>query len=396
MLGWEYPPHNSGGLGVACRSLSEALINEGIDVTFVLPKKLPISEEQVKFVFAHDGPLAVKKVNSLLMPYLTPDGYRRLRAQSGGMYAGSIFEEVDRYAELVLDAVKDEQFDVIHAHEWLSLPAGAAIKELTGKPLVAHMHSNEYHRSGGGHGHPWVHALEAEGMGQADVVAAVSGHTRDTIVDHFGIPSEQIEVVHNGVDFESEQAGLSWGEIHKLKRSGKKIVLFLGRLTLHKGVDYFIKAARRVVDYRDDVVFVIVGKGELEHQLIEQVAALGLSHKVLFAGFLRGDERDLAYTMSDVFVMPSVTEPFGLVPLEAIAHGTPAIVSKQSGVGEVLSHALKVDFWDVDQMAQQILAVIDHRELGKELVKNGQKQTKEITWKKTAKKFADIYNRLVG
>jgi len=393
MFGWEFPPHNSGGLGVACFGLTKALSQKNINITFVLPKKLKNIEKSFLRIVdpgcVYDDSYIF---NSPLSPYLTQNRYESELFYLPEVYGDSLFSEVMRYASFGAEVAKKEKFDVIHAHDWLSFGAGIKAKIVSGKPLVAHVHATEYDRGGGNGINSLVYKLEKEGMEFADKVIAVSNFTKNIIVEHYGIPAEKIEVVHNGIDFSYE---ISVEEnVHKLKEAGKKLVLFVGRLTLQKGPDYFLRAAKKVCDFCDDVCFVVSGSGDMQEWLIEEVARMGLSDRIFFTGFLRGKELRSVYRDADLFVMPSVSEPFGITPLESLINGTPVLISHQSGVSEVIRHALKVDFWDTDEMANKVLATLHYDPLFSCLSKHGKDEVRGVTWEKAAEKCVKIYNQL--
>ena len=396
MFGWEFPPHNSGGLGTACFGLTRARAAAGARLIFVLPRRLAVRAPWQKVIFADDEEVALeaRAVNSLLSPYLTADGYRRRRAGADPLYGENLIAEVRRYAAAAAALARREQFDVIHAHDWLSFLAGVAAKKVSGKPLVVHVHATEFDRTGGNSVNQEVYAIEQEGMLAADQVVTVSQFTKNLVTRHYGVPPEKILVVHNGIDFETKPR---LGErLANLKRAGEKLVLFVGRITLQKGPDYFLQAARRVLDFEPQVSCVVGGSGDMEEQVIGQAAALGLGTHFVFAGFLRGTELDALYQAADLFVMPSVSEPFGLTPLEALANGAPVLVSRQSGVSEVLRHALKVDFWDTEEMANQIIAVLRHPPLQRTLARYGEHDARHTTWSAAALKCLNIYRALAG
>jgi len=423
MLGWEFPPFISGGLGTACYGLTRAMDRLGAKVTFVLPRMVESAyvthvklltpnscqgrtsriafEEELKHV-------VFKPIASPLQAYATPETYDerieeslRLRREvtestgrgsgpsAGPDYAGDMYQEVHRYASMALALARDEQFDVIHAHDWMTYPAGVAVAMMTGKPLVVHIHSTEFDRSGE-HVNQVVYDIEREGMERADKVIAVSQLTRSIVLDRYGISPEKVGVVYNGVE---RNGTWSVGQTH-IKQS-EKLVLFLGRITMQKGPEYFLHAARKVVDVMDDVKFVMAGSGDMMYRSIELAAQLGIGHKVLFTGFLRGDDVRKIYQMADLYVMPSVSEPFGIAPLEALDNDVPVIISKQSGVSEVLSHALKVDFWDVNEMANKIVAVLRHPPLQMTLRNHGNFEVRKLRWADAAQRCMEVYEELL-
>ncbi len=391
MFGWEFPPHNSGGLGVACQGLSRALSENGTEIIFVLPKEVT-TNEHFKFVFANNVFLDVRTVQSLLTPYATSEQYgSMIQKMQGNIYGASLFEEVMRYAMRAKDIAQKEEFDVIHAHDWLSFPAGVEAKRVSGKPLIVHVHATEFDR-GGGNVNEQVYQVEKEGMEKADKVITVSEFTKQLVMEHYGIPESKISVVHNGinpVDYpgrDQDDFGLM-----KLKQAGYRIVLFLGRLTLQKGPDYFVKAAKKVLEYQPKTMFVIVGSGDMEGKTMQMASELGIAGNMLFVGFMRDEQRSKIYHTADAYVMPSVSEPFGITALESLLHGTPVIMSKQSGASEVVLHALKTNFWDTDEMADQILSVLEYPVMKTEMGKNGEKEAMNCSWDKAAKKLQTVY-----
>ena len=417
MLGWEFPPFISGGLGTACYGLTKAMDQLGIEVTFVLPKmadgkfvthvKLLTPDLQTSNTSLNLSQLknvSFHTINSPLQAYSTPDSYQRqfeetLRQKQiksgvlgltghsfgGADYGGDMYTEVHRYAALATELAEKEQFDIVHAHDWMTYPAGIAVAALSGKPLIVHMHATEFDRSGE-HVNQMIYDIERRGLHAADKIIAVSYRTRSIIVDRYGISREKVEVVHNGVERNGNNV-LADSGIEK----EEKIVLFLGRITMQKGPEYFLRAAKRVLDVMDNVKFVMAGSGDLMHRAVEMAAELGIGHKVLFTGFLRGDAVQKIYQMADLFVMPSVSEPFGLVPLEALNNDIPVIISKQSGVAEVLKHALKVDFWDVEEIANKVIAVLKYQPLQTTLRDYGSFEVRKLQWTESAAKCLIIY-----
>ncbi|MBX3365494.1 MAG: glycosyltransferase [Phycisphaeraceae bacterium] len=311
-------------------------------------------------------------------------------APGSAHYGTDLFGDAHRYARLAVALARREQFDVIHAHDWLTYPAGMAVKAITGKPLVVHVHATEFDRSGE-HVNKGVYDIERAGMHAADRLIAVSMLTKNICERRYGIPSHKIEVVYNGVDQDERQP------IQAQQIGAKdKIVLFLGRITMQKGPEYFIAAAKRVLEKVENVKFVVAGSGDLALRMIEQAAQLGIGAKVLFTGFLRGADVERVFRMADCYVMPSVSEPFGIAALEAMHNDTPVIISKTSGVAEVLQHALKVDFWDVDEMANKIVAVLRYPPLSKTLREHGAFEVRALTWDGAAQRCVQIYRTLAG
>lgn len=305
-------------------------------------------------------------------------------------YSGDMLGDAARYARFVATLSEVEQFDVIHAHDWMTYAAGVVASRLSGKPLVAHVHSTEFDRSGE-HVNQALYNIERMGMHCADRIIAVSRLTKSICTRRYGVDPNKIEVVYNGIDDDRVQP-LPGQTI----ASTDKIVLFLGRITMQKGPEYFVRAARRVLDKFQDVKFVVAGSGDMAVKMIEEAAQLGIGHKVLFTGFLRGKDVDRVFQMADCYVMPSVSEPFGIAPLEAMKNDVPVIISKQSGVSEVLTHALKVDFWDIDGMANKIIAVLRHPPLSQTLRQHGPLELRGLTWDGAAKRTANIYEAVRG
>ncbi|MDX9911289.1 MAG: glycosyltransferase family 4 protein [Phycisphaerales bacterium] len=307
-----------------------------------------------------------------------------------GNYGGDLFGDAHRYARLVARLAEREEFDIIHAHDWLTYPAGVEARRVSGKPLAVHVHATEFDRSGD-HVHQGVYDIERWGMHAADKVIAVSQLTKEICSGRYGVPAGKIEVVYNGVD----QNG---GDVRGGTQieSKDKIVLFLGRITMQKGPEYFIMAAKRVLEVMDNVKFVVAGSGDLALRMIEQAAQLGIGHKVLFTGFLRGKDVERVFSLADCYVMPSVSEPFGIAALEAMRSDVPTIISKQSGVSEVLTHALKVDFWDIDEMANKIVAVLRYAPLGATLREHGAMELRGLSWDGAAARCERVYSAMAG
>jgi len=408
MFGWEFPPFNSGGLGVACEGLVNGLASLGAQITFVLPKKMDYNCDACKFVFS--GPrlrsgkyvagVNTIEIDSPLSPYLTAESYESDLAiyadkhVGRGVWRGDMVGEVMRYAAMTRGIAEVENFDIIHCHDWLSLPAGLEAKKTSGKPLVFQVHATEYDRVNDNCLNKDICAIEKRGLEEADVVVAVSDYTKRQITARYNIDPEKIEVVPNAVDHAKYKVNFASNVSH-LKNNGKKIVLFVGRLTFQKGPDYFLRAAQKVSRLDPEVMFVFSGAGDMERWLIQESAQLGIADRVVFAGFLRGDDLARLYRMADLYVMPSVSEPFGITSLEALANGTPILVSRQSGVAEMVSHCLKVDFWDVDQIASKIMAVVKYPALRESLHYNGSAEVLNFSWKKSAQKCINTYNRVL-
>ena len=396
MFGWEFPPHNSGGLGTACFGLTKALSRRDVSVTFVLPKKLKgLEHDFLRIVFANIRNIKMRSVQTLLHPYINEEVYDEyLRtAPENQIYGLNLFDEVRRYGLQARSLAAEEAHDIIHAHDWLSFRAGMEAKRVSGKPLVVHVHATEFDRTGG-HPNQYIYEEERRGMHAADCIISVSQHTKNVIMEHYGIEADKITVVHNGIDCVDHRKALPPALGH-IKAEGKKIVLFVGRITIQKGPDMFIKVAKRVLEYDPNVLFVVSGAGDMEHQIIRLAADMGLGDKVVFAGWVKGDDLLQLYRAADLYVMPSVSEPFGLTALEALANGTPILVSKQSGVSEVLTHVLKSDFWDVDDMADKIVSVVGSNGLREVLGTLGTHDVEQVTWESAAGKCEVLYDQVI-
>jgi glycogen(starch) synthase len=400
MFGWEFPPIQSGGLGVACHGIVEGLIGNGHSVYLVLPKTTPemqmFDSNSFRVMAAHEsgGIVKMAKVASgLYSPYATAESYLEwLKKTPNGdepdiIYGANIFDEVYRYAAQAAMHAEKVPHDIIHTHDWLTAEAGIQAKKISGQPHVMHVHATEFDRSGD-NPNQRVYDMERRGMEKSDRVIAVSEFTKKLIMKHYGIKDWKIDVVHNAVQ-------PSFGAYHKTHHINKtdKVVLFLGRMTMQKGPDYFLRMAKRILEKIKRVKFVMAGDGDMMKQIIRMTTELGIEKNVLFSGFLKGDEISRAYAMADLYVMPSVSEPFGITPLEAIKHGAPVLMSKQSGVSEVIKNALRVDFWDIDEMANKAIAVLEYPPLANTLRQQSSKEVERLTWKGQAKRIAETYKK---
>ena len=420
MLGWEFPPYISGGLGTACYGLTKALSHAGTDILFVLPRAIGGEHARHVRLLGRDGPapatiaaeLARVSFRAVPSPLTSPyEGVSPTRAHapatgdaahlgiapprdvsprpdSVAHYGGDLLAAVGRYVQTCRRLARQESFDVIHAHDWMTYPAGLAIAAQSGKPLVVHLHSTEFDRSGE-HVQQQVYDIERRGMHGSAAVICVSRLTAAVATDRYRVAPEKISVVYNGIDAAPRREPST-----SRTRCGQKIVLFLGRLTMQKGPEYFLAAAKKVLALTDDVKFIVAGSGDRLRSTVHLAAQMGIGHKVLFAGFLRGDDVARAFAMADLYVMPSVSEPFGIAPLEAITQGVPVIISKSSGVSEVLKHALKVDFWDVDEMANKIVAVLRHPPLAGTLREHATAEVRRMTWDKAAGECLALYRHV--
>ncbi len=423
MFGWEFPPHIAGGLGTACYGLTRGLAKQDVEVKFVVPRAYGDEDQRfVRVVNASDVEtmyggnfsedfwqnLTFIHIDSNLVPYVSPEEFTRCDTESrkssevrwrdvwkerytfSGKYGANLMEEVARYAMVAAQVAKDleGQFDVIHAHDWLTYYAGIAAKKVSGKPLVVHMHATEFDRSGE-NVNPTVYNIERAGMSAADRVIAVSNLTRRIVIEKYGIPPEKVVTVHNAVMFKAVE--------HKDVERGveDKIVTFLGRITYQKGPDYFVEAAAKVLRQVPNVRFVMAGSGDMMNHVIRRVAKLGIADRFHFTGFLKGEEVQQMFALSDVYIMPSVSEPFGISPLEAMRSNVPVIISKQSGVAEVLDYAVKVDYWDVDAMADAIYGLISYPALSRMFISHGQEEVNNLKWDKAAARVAAVYQSVI-
>lgn len=390
MLGWELPPHNSGGLGVACYQLCKALSQRSIDIEFVLPYSDEHDIDFMRVTAAHP-----QGVRAVLKSGIAYDSHKYIRSD-GTEETVDIYGQQRAYEACVARLADHKEFDVIHAHDWLTFRAAIRVKQQLGKPLIAHIHSLESDRAGGNQGNPLVREIEGTAMLLADRVLAVSQLTKDAITREYGIPAAKIEVVHNSIDLKDMvplDGDNAYRYLAAMKQQGYKVVSNVGRLTVQKGLPNLLVAAKEVIERAPKTLFLIVGSGEQYYELIEQSAALGISKNVVFTGFQRGKNWRDSFAIADLFVMPSISEPFGLTPLEAAGYGTPSLISKQSGVSEVFANCLKVDFWDTQEMVNQITAVVQNDGLRDELRNNAQKEYERLSWIKSAEHLSRLYRR---
>jgi glycogen(starch) synthase len=421
MFGWEFPPHISGGLGTACFGLTSSLIQQDVEVVFVVPRLFG-QEDKTRFQLISASDTGINlvasryqqlkeqleyiQVESGLLPYTTveeyakqklhqeaancPDNVSETNINFSGHYGADLLNEVAQYALVAAEIARSNQFDVIHAHDWLTYPAGLIARQESGKPLVIHVHATEFDRSGDTVNQA-VYDIERKGMHEADSIITVSAYTRQILMDRYSVSKEKINVVYNGVTPVREA-------IVRNSESEKKTktVTFLGRITFQKGPDYFVEAAKKVLEQYPETRFVMAGSGDMLNRMIKRVAALRMSSRFHFTGFLKGSETDLMYAMSDVYVMPSVSEPFGISPLEAIRSGVPVIISKQSGVSEVLKNALKIDFWDIDALADAICGLLNYKSLSQTFIREGAKEVEKLSWDRAADQTKQIYQSLIN
>lgn len=394
MLGWELPPHNSGGLGVACFHICKALAKQGVDIEFIVPYTADHSD--ITFMKVTPAqPLSAKTVQQSGIAY---DSFKYTYTD-GSTKNVDLFTHTDNYVSAVEDIAELGEFDIIHAHDWLTFRAALRAKEISGKPLIAHIHATEFDRAGGKSGNPMVHEIEYMGLLLADRIMAVSQLTKDIIVNEYDIPADKIEVVHNSIDvssYDNLDPNNTYQYLAKMKQNGYRVVSNIGRLTVQKGLYNLLLAAKEVVARAPKTIFLIVGSGEQYQELLQLSADLGIARNVVFTDFQRGKRLRDAFAIADLFVMPSVSEPFGLTPLEAIGYGTPALVSKQSGVAEVITNCLKVDFWDVNEMANQICSVVQHDALRDELHLQSYAEFIKLSWDAAACKMVGAYEQHAG
>lgn len=424
MFGWEFPPHIAGGLGTACEGIVKGLAYNGVETLFVMPSASG-DEDQSATTIINASDVAVDTASSTvdefldkvkfvhigtnMIPYVGPEEFSSIveeerrrqsedfRIQYGmkykfsGKYGANLMEEVARYAMVggTIAMQHKDEFDVIHAHDWLTYLAGIAAKELTGKPLVVHVHATSYDRGDEKHIDTRILDIETRGMLAADRVVTVSNLTRSIVINKYHIDPSKVVTVHNAVDF-SGRENLS------VERGVKdKVVTFLGRITFQKGPEYFIEAAAKVLKRTDNVRFVMAGSGDMMNRCIKYVARLGISDRFHFTGFLRGKDVQKMFALSDVYIMPSVSEPFGISPLEAMRTNVPSIISRQSGAAEILKYAFKVDFWDVDAMADCIFGLLKYPALSSFAAKQGYDEVNRLKWNVATAKLKTIYESLI-
>lgn len=393
MLGWELPPYNSGGLGVACYHLSKALALEGASIDFVVP--YATSHPDVEFMTVHAATnLDPPTRNGVLGAYDSKHVQDNAVASDPNDMRG-VQKQYVAFTEQLVKKIKP---DAIHAHDWLTLEAGMKAKELTGVPLIAHVHATEFDRAGGAaSGNPLVHEIEYQGLMMADRIIAVSNITKELIVRRYHIPADKIEVAYNTVDFDdlNKQGDdyRTYAYLETLKNEGYTVVATLTRFTVQKGLTHLLRAAARACEKYDKLVFLLAGDGEQRDELVRLSAELGIADKVLFTGFVRGREWRGAYNVADIFVMSSVSEPFGLTALEAAHYNSALIITKQSGVGEILSNIFRYDFWDIDALADRIVGIATSPSLASLLKQNASLEYARLTWNDVARQCMQLYTK---
>ncbi len=423
MFGWEFPPHISGGLGTASYGLTKGMSKlDNLEVIFVVPKawgdeeqgmvrliganKVPVAFKQI-FYKGYRRPVEKIEVSSKIVPYIDPEDFwklvksevsgHRLFVQTNnkgmidfsGKYDTNLLDEIYKYSIVASVIAEENEFDIIHAHDWLAYPAGIAAMEVSGKPLVIHVHATDFDRSGG-NVNPDVYRIEKNGMNAASKIITVSNLTRDVVINKYNIHPDKVETVYNAV----EPVFISNDVVVK-KGFNDKVVTFLGRITLQKGPEYFIEAAYKVLKVMNNVRFVMAGSGDMMDRMMRRAASLKITNHFHFTGFLYGRDVFTMLAMSDVYIMPSVSEPFGISPLEAMQSNVPVIISKQSGVAEILTHAVKTDFWDIDAMADAIYGMLNYPALAHMFIRNGKEEVIRLKWDKSANHVKDIYERVI-
>ncbi|MGQ1786527.1 MULTISPECIES: glycosyltransferase family 4 protein [unclassified Saccharicrinis] len=420
MFGWEFPPHITGGLGTACYGLTRGLSHvKDLDVLFVVPKAYGDEDQSaIKLMGANNVSIRQRKidlkkfekemdyieVDTHIIPYVDPEEYWKLtklkvegekkivqtneegKIDFSGKYGADLLHEISNYALVSSVIAQENEFDVIHAHDWLAYPAGIAAKEASGKPLVVHVHATDFDRSGGSV-NPTVFEIEKRGLDAADRIITVSNLTRTTVIEKYGINPDKVVTVYNAVEPKDMETELPFK-----KNKGEKVVTFLGRITMQKGPEYFIEAAYRVLQKMDNVRFVMAGSGDMMEKMIRRAAELKITDKFHFTGFLKGEDVFTMLRMSDLYVMPSVSEPFGISPLEAMQSNVPVLISYQSGVAEILNHAIKTNFWDIDAMADAMYGVLKYPSLSKMFIHHGKSEVESLKWEDSALKVKEVYD----
>ena len=396
MLGWELPPHNSGGLGVACLHLSKALAKQGADIDFVVPYEADHQVTHMKVLSAtHIDPLFRYGGSAYESKRIEEKMYKAFRSEE----MMSLRDIQKCYCEFVERYLMEFKPDFVHAHDWLTYEAGVLAKKNFGIPLVAHVHATEYDRSGMEGGNPLIHEIEREGLMWADRIIAVSQATKDIIVARYGIPADKIDVAYNGFDTSAYNDDYYYDKtnyryLEMLKNKGYTVVSTVGRFTLQKGLYHMMRAAARAISKHKKFVFLFAGDGEQKEELMRLSADLGISANVLFTGFIRGKQLRDVYSVSDVFVMSSVSEPFGLTALEAAHHGNALVITKQSGVGEILRSIMRYDFWDEDKLADSLVGIAESNALSENLKNGVKREYTRISWDDVAKKCIEVYDEV--
>ncbi len=415
MFGWEFPPHILGGLGTASYGLTRGMaLQPDMDITFVIPKPWGDEDQSfLKIVGACNTPIVWRDVDynyvkNRLGEKMSPEEYYKLRdtiyadfsyrgvndlgcIEFSGRYPDNLLEEINNYSIVAGVIARAESFDVIHAHDWLTYPAGIHAKQISGKPMVIHVHATDYDRSRG-NVNPEVYAIEKNGMDFADHIITVSNLTRNTVIEKYHQDPSKVTTVHNAVEPLSQDIV----SIQDKRGVKDKVVTFLGRITMQKGPEYFVEAAAKVLEKADNVRFVMAGSGDMMDQMIRLAASRNISDRFHFTGFMKGKQVYEVLKSSDVYVMPSVSEPFGISPLEAMQCGVPSIISKQSGCAEILDYAVKVDYWDIEAMADAIYGIITYPAMYQFLKDEGKREVDNIKWEYAGQKVRRIYDQVMN
>lgn len=397
MIGWEYPPHNSGGLGVACEGLTVALSQQKIGIDFTLPYLHSQAVPHMKVIVCQGagGPYIADATQPPFAAYqhLQPVKTKSLRFNPQDvrkMPASEIEYRVNEYADSIIDTVQhgEKSYDLIHAHDWMTYPAARLLKKKFKRPFIAHIHSTEFDRVPNGFGNGYIAHTEYEGLQDADRIIAVSEFTKQVLIEKYAVPAEKIDVIHNGIAEAPQVETMKFAE-------NRPVIVFMGRLTMQKGAEYFLQLARSVLSKIPEALFIVAGHGDQYNFLLLENARNQLSSSLLFTGFLRGKQKDYLLQRADVFVMPSIAEPFGLVALEAVQRETPVIISKNSGVKEVLPGAITIDFWDVDKMTENIIKLLEDKDFYHQIVNAQLEDIAKVTWDSAADKVKQVYQRIL-
>jgi len=407
MFGWEFPPFNSGGLGTACYGLTRGLSRNNAEIVFVLPRASGVKNENYMKILntaaldIDPESIKFKTIDSILTPYISSESYineryhnTKIEVDDKLIYGSDLFSEVMRYSQEAKIIASNEDYDVIHCHDWLTFPAGVEAKKIAKKrgitpPLIVHVHATEFDRTAGNPNQA-VYNVERHGMNEADAVIAVSNYTKNMVVNHYGVAEKKIHVIHNSIDYTPSYSS----EVFKIKKH-HKIVLFVGRMTIQKGPDHFLWVAKKIAEKDDNIRFVMVGSGDMFPFIVEEAANLGIGDKVFFTDFMPHRDVERAYRIADVYVMPSLSEPFGITVLESMKNGTPVIVSKQSGVSEIIKNCIVVDFWDINRIADNIISVLYNSDTRDKLVGGSIDEIKKFSWNEPAKKCMQLYSSLL-
>lgn len=391
MIGWEYPPFNSGGLGVACQGMTQALAANSKQIYFTLPYANLSEINHMQLIGCYDKKW--DESDPFFAPFnpysnfsLNTDNIPLDAEELRNLPSSSLEQKVTEYSDQVLKASnKNNDFAIVHAHDWMSFPAAEKIKKQHNRPVVAHVHSTEYDRIPTGHGSHFIMQTEKDGLEMADKVVAVSNYTKQILIQKYNINPDKIDVVYNGID------PIDSSDIKVNFAGDRPVIVFMGRLTMQKGAEYFLSLANQVLSKLTDALFVIAGNGDQYHSLILKNAQMHLSANLLFAGFVRGKQKDILLDRANVFVMPSLSEPFGLVALEAAQRNTPVIISKNSGVAEVMPSAKALDFWDTDLMSKEIVKLINYPQYAQITINNQKKDVAQVTWQNSAQQLMKVY-----